>query len=61
VWGVILDATLWGVLPGPVTWLGAAIIIASGLYMFRRERALEEGRGPAFPAGAPSRSARQDL
>jgi drug/metabolite transporter (DMT)-like permease len=38
VWGVVLDATLWGVLPGAVTWLGAAIIVASGLYMFRRER-----------------------
>lgn len=42
VWGVLLDATLWGVLPGAVTWLGAAIIVASGLYMFRRERALEK-------------------
>ena len=41
VWGVLLDATLWGVLPGAVTWLGAAIIVASGLYMFRRERVLE--------------------
>ena len=41
VWGVLLDATLWGVLPDAVTWLGAAIIIASGLYMFRRERVLE--------------------
>lgn len=41
VWGVLLDATLWGVLPGAMTWLGAAIIVASGLYMFRRERVLE--------------------
>lgn len=41
VWGVLLDATLWGVLPDAVTWLGAAIIVASGLYMFRRERVLE--------------------
>jgi len=44
VWGVLLDATLWGVLPGAMTWLGAAIIIASGLYMFRRERVLETGQ-----------------
>jgi drug/metabolite transporter (DMT)-like permease len=42
VWGVLLDATLWGVLPGAMTWLGAAIIVASGLYMFRRERVLEQ-------------------
>ena len=27
--GVLLDLTLWGVLPDSVTWLGAAIIIAS--------------------------------
>ncbi len=38
VWGVILDVTLWGVLPDGVTWLGAAIIIASGLYLLRREK-----------------------
>jgi len=39
VWGVLLDAGLWGVLPDAVTWLGAAIIVASGLYLLRRERA----------------------
>lgn len=39
LWGVLLDFTLWGVLPGPITWLGAAIIVASGLYLLRRERA----------------------
>ncbi|KGM53958.1 membrane protein [Lysobacter arseniciresistens ZS79] len=38
VWGVLLDVSLWGVLPDAVTWLGAAIIIASGLYLLRRER-----------------------
>ncbi|WP_238382897.1 DMT family transporter [Cognatilysobacter segetis] len=38
VYGVILDATLWGVLPDAVTWLGAAIIVGSGLYLLRRER-----------------------
>ncbi len=37
VWGVALDLALWGVLPDAVTWLGAAIIIASGLYLIRRE------------------------
>ena len=39
VWGVLLDLTLWHVLPDGVTWLGAGIIIASGLYLIRRERA----------------------
>jgi len=38
VWGVLLDVTLWGVLPDGVTWLGAAIIIVSGLYLLRREK-----------------------
>jgi drug/metabolite transporter (DMT)-like permease len=39
VWGVAWDATLWGVLPDGATWLGAAIIVASGLYLVRREGA----------------------
>ena len=38
VWGVGLDLALWSVLPDGVTWLGAGIIIASGLYLLRRER-----------------------
>jgi drug/metabolite transporter (DMT)-like permease len=39
VWGVLWDATLWGVLPDGATWAGAAIIVASGLYLVRREGA----------------------
>ena len=38
LWGVGFDLALWGVLPDGVTWLGAAIIVASGLYLLRRER-----------------------
>ncbi|MFS8064595.1 MAG: DMT family transporter [Luteimonas sp.] len=38
IWGVLLDATLWHVLPDVVTWMGAAIIVASGMYLLRRER-----------------------
>ena len=38
VWGVGLDLALWGVLPDAVTWVGAGIIVASGLYLLRRER-----------------------
>lgn len=38
LWGVTLDLALWGVLPDGVTWLGAAIIVGSGLYMLHRER-----------------------
>ena len=39
IWGTMLDVALWGVLPDAVTWLGAAIIVASGLYLLRREKA----------------------
>jgi drug/metabolite transporter (DMT)-like permease len=38
VWGVALDWLLWRTLPGPITFVGAAVIIASGLYLIRRER-----------------------
>lgn len=38
IWGVLLDLALWHVLPDGVTWVGAGIIVASGLYLIRRER-----------------------
>lgn len=37
-WGLGFDLALWGVLPDRYTWLGAAIIVASGVYLMRRER-----------------------
>ncbi|SIR11105.1 DMT family transporter [Solilutibacter tolerans] len=37
LWSLGIDLALWGVLPDAVTWLGAAIIVASGLYLIRRE------------------------
>ncbi|MDN5782052.1 MAG: DMT family transporter [Luteimonas sp.] len=46
VWGVLLDVALWQVLPDGMTWLGAAIIIASGLYLLRRERVRHVERAP---------------
>ena len=46
VWGVGLDLAIWGVLPDRVTWMGAAIIIASGLYLLRRERVHAEAEHP---------------
>jgi drug/metabolite transporter (DMT)-like permease len=45
-WGVGFDALLWGVLPDRITWLGAAIIVASGLYLIRRERVHAESEHP---------------
>jgi drug/metabolite transporter (DMT)-like permease len=46
VWGVLLDLGLWHTLPDAVTWIGAAIIIASGLYLLRRERVHVEAEHP---------------
>ncbi|SDY82662.1 EamA domain-containing membrane protein RarD [Lysobacter sp. yr284] len=46
IWGVMLDLALWGVLPDAVTWVGAAIIVASGLYLLRRERVHLEAEHP---------------
>lgn len=37
-WGLVLDLAIWGELPGPAVYLGAFIIVASGLYLIRRER-----------------------
>jgi drug/metabolite transporter (DMT)-like permease len=38
VWGVALDWLLWHVLPAARTFVGAAVVIASGIYLVRRER-----------------------
>ena len=45
-WGVGLDLLIWHVLPDAITWLGAAIIVASGLYLLRRERVHAEAEHP---------------
>ena len=46
VWGVLLDVALWSVLPDGVTWIGAGIIVASGLYLLRREKVHVEVEHP---------------
>lgn len=46
VWGVALDWFLWRTLPGPLTFVGAAVIIASGLYLIRHERFHVEAERP---------------
>ncbi|BDU18219.1 DMT family transporter [Lysobacter auxotrophicus] len=46
VWGVLFDLTFWGVLPDAITWIGAAIIVASGLYLIRREKVHAEAEHP---------------
>jgi drug/metabolite transporter (DMT)-like permease len=37
-WGVLLDLILWGDLPGPLVFVGAVVIVGSGLYLIHRER-----------------------
>lgn len=37
IWGSILDVTIWHIFPKAQTWIGAAIIIASGLVILRHE------------------------
>ena len=46
VWGVALDYTLWHTLPDAITLTGAAVIVASGLYLIRRERVHVEAEHP---------------
>lgn len=46
LWVVLLDLALWQALPDGMTWLGAAIIIASGLYLVRREKLREHAAPP---------------
>jgi drug/metabolite transporter (DMT)-like permease len=46
-WALGFDALLWGVLPGLSTWVGAAIIVGSGLYLLQQEHRV--GRAMARP------------
>lgn len=45
-WGLLLDWFVWQALPDATTWLGAAIIVASGLYLLRGESAHAEAEHP---------------
>ncbi|WP_295998289.1 DMT family transporter [Rugamonas sp.] len=45
-WGVAIDWLLWRTLPDRYTLLGAAIIIASGVYLVRREAVHVEAEHP---------------
>jgi drug/metabolite transporter (DMT)-like permease len=41
-WGVGLDWLVWQTLPEAHTWLGAAIIVASGIYIVKHEKRITE-------------------
>lgn len=46
LWGLTLDYSLWHVLPDGMTWVGATIIVLSGLYLLHRERVHMEAEHP---------------
>ena len=46
VWGVAFDYFLWHTLPDAMTLIGAAVIVASGLYLIRHERVHVEAEHP---------------
>jgi drug/metabolite transporter (DMT)-like permease len=46
IWGIILDRVLWNTLPDAITLTGAGVIIASGLYLLRREQHHSEAEHP---------------
>ena len=48
VWAIAFDAVLWGVLPTWTTLVGAAIITAAGIYIFRREAVLRKKPQPSI-------------
>ena len=48
VWVIAWDWLLWQTLPDAATWTGAAIIVASGLYLLRRERTVGATRTPSL-------------
>jgi drug/metabolite transporter (DMT)-like permease len=58
IWAVALGYFLFDELPGPIVLFGAAIVIAAGLFVIFRERALginrqKEKEAQTPPAGPP--------
>ncbi len=49
LWAVLLGWLLWDTHPPAATWIGAGIIVASGLYTLYRERQLGREKPPAEP------------
>lgn len=53
LWATLLGYLLWGELPDAITLLGAAIVIASGLYIIYRETRYFGQTGPKLPSLSP--------
>lgn len=50
IWATLYGWALFGVLPGAMTWAGAPLIVASGLYIVWREHRLARGVARNAPA-----------
>ena len=46
IWTMLLDLLIWHTLPGTTVWLGAVIIIGSGLYVIHREHRRDRKNNP---------------
>ncbi len=44
VWAVLLGVMVWGDLPDSWTWIGSALVVGSGLYIWHRELVLAKRR-----------------
>lgn len=53
VWALVLGYVLFGEVPVPLVFLGAAIVAGAGLFVIYRERQLGLHRPPEPPAGSP--------
>ncbi len=49
VFAAIVGYVFWGEVPAPSTWLGAAIIAGSGLFIFSRRQRMQPRKPPAPP------------
>ncbi len=50
LWSVLFGWLIWNHAPSPATWIGAPLIIASGLYIAWREHRLQIARAPEIAA-----------
>jgi drug/metabolite transporter (DMT)-like permease len=53
IWGLGFDAFIWGKLPGFTTWVGAAVIVACGIYLIRAERSKAAAMATSEPSVQP--------
>ncbi|GAB4173631.1 MAG: DMT family transporter [Thalassobaculales bacterium] len=51
IWSVLLGWLIWGAVPGTQVWIGAALVVASGLYILHRERVRRRAFMPPPGAG----------